>query len=215
MPLQFLPAFSGSCCVKSWQNNPILAFLVQCCVHSEGKSLCRTLQGLRDLFYLWSNLSLTRALPSSSGRSQMSPRTWVSAVSQELISNILSTSKNVYFCSRMSQYRQLMCREGEKKERKKRVSPNGWMDNGLSAWVIMTLNLPWSQNLFQQQHKDWLLGKLNNTHPKLQLCQHHTSPVLGSNLTISTPADPTNPPNLPFPPLLCSLVKFSPLKSQM
>lgn len=48
----------------------------------------------------------------------MNARTWISAMSQELISNILSTSKNVYFCRRMSQYHQLMCREGEKKGKK-------------------------------------------------------------------------------------------------
>lgn len=67
--------------------------------------------------------------------------------------------------------------KGKRKGKKKRVGPNGWMDNGLSARVIMALNLPrsqWPECIpSSSQHKDWILGNLNNINPKLQLSAAH------------------------------------------
>lgn len=145
MPLQFLPAFSGSCCVKSWQNNPILAFLVQCFDRSKGKSLCRTLQGLRDLFYLWEQFVSNENSAFQLRKEPNEPKD-LDICSESRID--FKYSSNIQECLFLQEGESIPSADvqGRGKERgKKRVGPSGWIDNGLSARVIMTLNLPRSQ----------------------------------------------------------------------
>lgn len=71
-------------------------------------------------FIYGGNFSLVRVLSFSLLRTPCEPKDLgicSSESRQTLISNILSSSKNVYFCERMSQYNHLMCSSIKRGER--------------------------------------------------------------------------------------------------